>query len=151
MFIIIGVNLVVIISIFAGPRVKYMAENLSKSYEERAENSGPSDMPNQFAKTYQVAHQLKKHVLSDYFLLLPPGNKEGSFRSVMTQVLFPQKLIFANDSYLWKKVQKKEPRLLMATERVGDNKLCNETEAKVLDKTGFVFCRTDKTRFNFLE
>ena len=151
LFIIIGVNLVVIISIFAGPRVKYMAENLSKSYEERAENSGPSDLPNQFAKTYRVGHQLKKHVPSDHFLLLPPGNKEGSFRSAMTQILFPQKLIFANDSYLWKKFKKKEPHPLMATERVGDNKLCNETEAKVLDKTGFVLCRTDKTRFNFLE
>ena len=108
-------------------------------------------MPNQFAKTYRVAHQLKKHVLSDQFLLLPPGNKEGSFRSAMTQILFPQKLIFANDSYLWKKFKKKDPHPLMATERVGDNKLCNETEAEVLDKTGFVFCRTDKTRFNFLE
>jgi len=151
LFIIIGVNLVVIISIFAGPRVKYMAENLSKSYKERAENSGPSDMPNQFAKTYRVGHQLKKHVPNDQFLLLPAGNKEGSFRSAMTQILFPQKLIFANDSYLWEKFKKKESLPLMATERVGDNKLCNETEAEVLDKTGFVLCRTDKTRFNFLE
>ena len=151
LFIIIGMNLVVIISVFAGPRVKYMAENLSKSYEERAENSGPSDMPNQFAQTYRVAHQLKKHVLSEQFLLLPPGNREGSFRSVMTQTLFPQQLIFANDSYLWNEFKKREPRPLIAAERVGDNQLCNETEVEVLDKTGFVFCRTDKTRFNFLE
>ena len=140
-----------IISIFAGPRVKYMAENLSKSYKERAENSGPSDMPNQFAQTYRVAHQLKKHVLSEQFLLLPPGNREGSFRSVMTQTLFPQQLIFANDSYLWNEFKKREPRPLIAAERVGDNQLCNETEVEVLGKTGFVFCRTDKTRFNFLE
>jgi len=151
LFIIIGVNLVIITAVFAGPRVKFIADNLGKSYEERAENSGPSDMPNQFAKTYRVAHQLKKHVVSGQFLLLPSGNKEGSFRSVMTQVLFSQKLIFANDSNLWEKLQQKEPRPLMATERVGDNKLCNETEAEVLDKTGFVFCRVDKTRFNFLE
>ena len=39
----------------------------------------------------------------------------------------------------------------VATERVGDNKLCNKTEGEVLDKTEFVFCRTDKTRFNLLE
>ena len=51
----------------------------------------------------------------------------------------------------WEKFQKKEPRPLMATERVGDNKLCNETEAEVLDKTGFVFCRINKAHFNFLE
>ena len=108
-------------------------------------------MPNQFVKTYQVAHQLKKHVVSGQLLLLPSGNKEGSFRSVMTQVLFSQKLIFLNDSYLWEKFQKKEPRPLMAMERVGDNKLCNEMEAEVLDKTGFVFCRIDTTRFKFLE
>ena len=131
--------------------IKYIAENLNKSYEERAENSGPLDMPNQFSKTYRVAHQLKKHVVDGQFLFLPPGNREGSFRSVMTQVLFSQKLIFANDSDLWENFQKKEPRPLMATERVGDNKLCNDTEVEVLDKTGFVFCRIDKTHFNFLE
>ena len=59
--------------------------------------------------------------------------------------------IYPNLTMVIKKLQQKEPRPLMATERVGDNKLCNETEAEVLDKTGFVFCRTDKTRFNFLE
>jgi hypothetical protein len=151
LYLVVGVNLVVILSIFAGPRIKYIANNLDKSYEERSENSGPLDMPNQFTKTYRVAHQLKKHVVSGQFLLLPPGNREGSFRSVMTQVLFSQKLIFANDSYLWKKFQIKEPRPPIATERVGDNKLCNETEVEVLGKTGFVFCRVDQTHFNFLE
>ena len=151
LYIVVGVNLVVILSIFAGPRIKYIANNLDKSYEERSENIGPSDMPNQFAKTYRVAHQLKKHVASDQILLLPPGNRKGTFRSVMTQVLFSQKLIFANDSYLWEKIKKKGSLPLVVTEQVGGNKLCDERKAEVLGKTGFVFCRSDKTRFNFLE
>ena len=149
LYLIVGVNLFVIVSIFAGPRIKYIANNLDKSYEERSENSGPLDMPNQYTKTYRVAHQLKKHAMKGQLFLLPSGNKEGSFRSVMTQVLYPQKLIFANDSDLWKKIQTKELRPLMVTERVGDNKLCNETEAEDLDKTGFVFCRINKNHFNF--
>jgi hypothetical protein len=46
LYLVVGVNLVVILSIFAGPRIKYIANNLDKSYEERSENSGPLDMPN---------------------------------------------------------------------------------------------------------
>ena len=151
LFIIIGVNLVVIISIFAGPRVKYMAENLSKSYEELAESSGPSDMPNQFKKTYRVAHQLKKHVVRDQILLLPPGNREGSFRSVMTQVLFSQRVIFANDSYLWKNFKKRGSPPLVVTKQVGGDKLCDESEAEALRETGFIFCQADKVHFKLLK
>ncbi len=131
--------------------MKFVVDNLSNLYEERAETQGPSDMPNQFVKTYRVAHQLKKYILSGQSLLLPPGNREGSFRSVMTQVLFPQKLIFANDSYLWKKFDKKETRSLTATERMEENRLCDSDTAKVLGDTGFVFCQIDKVHSNFLE
>ena len=76
---------------FAGPRIKFIAENFDKSYEQLAETSGPPDLPNQFAKTYQVAHQLKEHVIKSQSLFLPPGDQDGSFRSVMTQVLFSKK------------------------------------------------------------
>jgi hypothetical protein len=131
--------------------MKFIVDNLSKSYEERAETQGPSDMPNQFAKTYRVAHQLKKNILSGQSLLLPPGNREGSFRSVMTQVLFSQELIFANGSYLWKKFGGKETPSLTATERMEENRLCDSKKAKVLGDTGFVFCPIDKVRSNFLE
>ena len=151
LLIIVVANLFIIITIFAGPRMKFIGDNLSKSYEERAETQGPSDMPNQFAKTYRVAHQLKKNILSGQSLLLPPGNREGSFRSVMTQVLFSQKLIFANDSYLWKKFDEKETRLLMAAERMEENMLCDTEKTKVLGDTGFVFCQIDKVHSNFLE
>tara|TARA_B100000929_G_scaffold61840_1_gene46964 strand:+ start:238 stop:672 length:435 start_codon:yes stop_codon:yes gene_type:complete len=136
---------------FAGPRIQFIVDNSSKSYEERAETSGPFDLPNQFAKTYRVAHQLKKNIVSDQSLLLPPGDREGSFRSVMTQVLFSQKLIFANDFYLWKKFDKKETPSLTAIERMEENKLCDSEQAKVLGDTGFVFCQLNKVHINFLE
>ena len=84
-------------------------------------------------------------------MLLPPDNREGSFRSVMTQVLFSQELIFANDSYLWKKLDEKETPSLTATERMEENRLCDSKKAKVLGDTGFVFCPIDKVRSNFLE
>ena len=144
LFIIIGMNLVVIISVFAGPRVKYMAENLSKSYEERAENSGPSDMPNQFAQTYRVAHQLKKHVLSEQFLLLPPGNKEGSFRSVMTQVLFLQRLNFANDPKFRQNLEEETSSVYVVRKSDEEAKFCSDLERVVLGETGFILCQLDK-------
>ena len=108
-------------------------------------------MPNQFALTYQVANQLKNHVASGQVLLLPPENKEGLFRSVMNQILFSQKLVFANNSYLWKKINKNESPQFMVAERVEERKLCDESGSAVLGKTGFVFCRIDKIPLNFLE
>ena len=144
LFIIIGVNLVIITAMFAGPRVKFIADNLGKSYEERAENSGPSDMPNQFAKTYQVAHQLKKHVVSGQFLLLPPGNREGSFRSVMTQVLFSQRISFADDSKLRQSLKERTSSVYVVSKFNDKAKSCNELERVVLGETGFILCKLDK-------
>jgi len=144
LFIIIGVNLVIITAMFAGPRVKFIADNLGKSYEERAENSGPSDMPNQFAKTYRVAHQLKKHVVSGQFLLLPPGNREGSFRSVMTQVLFSQRISFADDSKLRQSLEERTSSMYVVSKFNDKAKSCNELERVVLGETGFILCKLDK-------
>ena len=144
LFIIIGVNLVIITAVFAGPRVKFIADNLGKSYEERAENSGPSDMPNQFSKTYRVAHQLKKHVVSGQFLLLPPGNREGSFRSVMTQVLFSQRISFADDSKLRQSLEEKISSVYEVSKFNDKAKSCNELERVVLGETGFILCKLDK-------
>jgi hypothetical protein len=108
-------------------------------------------MPNQYAKTYRVAHQLKKHVVKGQLLLLPSGKREGSFRSVMTQVLFSQTLVFANDFYLWKSLEKKESPPLIIEEQVGGGKLCDKKETQVLGKTGFVFCKADRGYFEFGE
>jgi len=151
LLLIVGINLIIIGTIFAGPRIKYINDNLGTSYEERSENPGPFDLPNQFALTYQVAHQIKNHVINGQVLLLPPENKEGLFRSAMTQVLFSHKLVFANNSYLWKNLNKNESPQYMVVERVEEKKLCDESESTVLGKTGFVFCRIGKIPFNFLE
>ena len=78
--------------VFAGPRIKFIAENFEKSYEQLAETSGPPDLPNQFTKTYQVAHRLNEHVTKNQSLFLPPGDRAGSFRSVMTQFYFHKNL-----------------------------------------------------------
>jgi len=129
---------------FAGPRVQFIADNLGKSYEERAENSGPSDMPNQFAKTYRVAHQLKKHVVGGQLLLLPPGNREGSFRSVMAQVLFSQRISFADDSKLRQYLEERTSSVYVVRKFNDKAKSCNELERVVLGETGFVLCKLDQ-------
>ncbi len=151
LLLIVAINLIIIGTIFAGPRAKYINDNLGKTYEKRAENSGPFDLPNQLTLTYQVAYQLKNHVVKGQVFLLPPENGEGLFRSVMTQILFPHKLFFANNSYLWKNLNKNEPSQFIVVERVEVKKMCDEAQSVVLDKTGFVFCRIDKIPFNFLE
>ena len=146
----IAINLILILVVFAGPRVKFIAENFDKSYEQLAETSGPPDLPNQFTKTYQVAHQLKEHVIKGQSLFLPPGNRDGSFRSVMTQVLFSQKLIFADDPYFLRDIEEKESRAYVVSQHGGEVKLCSGGDKKVLGETGFVLCQLDKSQFYLL-
>ena len=69
----------------------------------------------------------------------------------MTQVLFSQRLIFANDSYLWKNFKKRGSRPLVVTKQVGGDKLCDESEAEALGETGFIFCQADKDHFKLLK
>jgi hypothetical protein len=151
LLLIVGINLITIVTVFAGPRIKYINDNLSNPYEKRTEKSGPFDLPNQFALTYQFAHQLKNHVVNGQVLLLPPENRAGLFRSVITQVLFPNKLVFANNSYLWKNLIKNEHSQYTVVERVQEMKLCDEAKSVVLGKTGFIFCQVEKIPFNYLE
>jgi hypothetical protein len=148
----IAINLILILVVFAGPRIKFIAENFDKSYEQLAETSGPSDLPNQFAKTYQVAHQLREHVMKSQSLFLPPGDQDGSFRSVMTQVLFSKKLFLLPISPLFGvDPQEKKHLAYLVSQHGGMVKLCDGVEKKVLGETGFVLCQSDKFQFDLLK
>ena len=147
----IAVNLILILVVFAGPRIKFIAENFDKSYEQLAETSGPPDLPNQFAKTYQVAHQLKEHVMKSQSLFLPPGDQDGSFRSVMTQVLFSKKLFFSDDPYSWRDLKEEKDRAYVVSQHGGEVKLCEGVEKKFLGETGFVLCQSDEFPFGLLK
>jgi len=140
----IAINLILILVVFAGPRIKFIAENFDKSYEQLAETSGPPDLPNQFAKTYQVAHQLKEYVMKSQSLFLPPGDQHGSFRSVMTQVLFSKKLFFLDDPYFWRDLKEEKDRAYVVSQHGGEVKLCEGMEKKFLGETGFFLCQSDE-------
>ena len=143
LFSIVAINLTFILVVFAGPRIKFMVDNFEKSHEQLTETSGPLDLPNQFAKTYQVAHQLRKHVVRGQSLFLPPSTREGSFRSVMTQVLFWQKLTFSDDPF-FKINLEREGSHAHAVGRYGrKGELCYGMEGKSLGDTGFVLCQLD--------
>tara|TARA_B110000438_G_scaffold88965_1_gene88450 strand:+ start:6220 stop:7794 length:1575 start_codon:yes stop_codon:yes gene_type:complete len=144
LFATVVINLVLILVVFTGPRIKFIVENFEKSYEQLAETSGPPDLPNQFTKTYRVAHRLKEHVMKNQSLFLPPGDRVGSFRSVMTQVLFSQKLIFEDDPYFWRFFEEKESPAYMLIKQDGEVNLCNGEEVEVLVETGLVLCKLDK-------
>ncbi|SVE40764.1 uncharacterized protein METZ01_LOCUS493618, partial [marine metagenome] len=144
LFAVIGVNLVLVTTIFAIPRVKFIVDNLDKSYEERAENSGSSDMPNQFKATYQVAHELKKRIKKGQSVFLPPGDSEGSVRSVMIQVLFPQNLHFANDSKFKKNLKGNTPSVYVTKGSDEVSRFCDDLNRVTLGKTGFFMCQPEK-------
>jgi hypothetical protein len=137
--------------VFEGPRVKFIFDNFDKSYEQLAEISGPPDLPNQFIKTYQVARELKKNVAMGQSLFLASGNRDGLFRSVMTQVLFSQNLVFVDDPNFRKYLEKDKPRPYVVIQNDGEDKLCGRVEAKALGETGFVVCKLDKFQLDLLK
>ena len=141
---IVAINLIVILVVFAGPRIKFIADNFDKSYEQLAETSGPADLPNQFAKTYQLAHQLRKKVKKGQPLFLPSGISEGSIRSVMTQVLFWRKLNFADDPYFWRNLESAGSRAYVVSRSREKDKLCYGMGGEILGDTGFILCQLDK-------
>lgn len=145
------INLIVILFVFEGPRVKFIFDNFDKSYEQLAEISGPPDLPNQFIKTYQVARELKKNVAMGQSLFLASGNRDGLFRSVMTQVLFSQNLVFVDDPNFRKYLEKDKPRPYVVIQNDGEDKLCGRVEAKALGETGFVVCKLDKFQLDLLK
>jgi hypothetical protein len=151
LFATVATNLVLILVVFAGPRIKFIAENFEKSYEQLAETSGPPDLPNQFTKTYQVAHRLKEYVMKNQSLFLPPGDRAGSFRSVMTQVLFSQKLFYADDPYFWRYFEENEFPVYAVSQHDGEVKLCSGEEGEVLGETGFVLCQLEKFQIDFFK
>jgi hypothetical protein len=147
----VAINLILILAVFEGRRIKFIVDNFDKSYEQLAETSGPPDVPNQFTKTYQVAHELKKNVLKGHSLLLPSGKRDGSFRSVMNQVLFSHKLFFLDDPDVWKDLEDDKSIPYVVSQSDGQNKICGKVEAKALGETGFVLCPLDKLQLDLLK
>ena len=138
---IVVINLIIILVVFAGPRIKFMVDNFNQSYEQLAETSGPPDLPNQFAKTYQVARLLREKLNRSQSLFLPSGDKEGFVRSVMTQMLFREKLIFTDDPNFWRDRDNESFRAYALGRSGSENKFCYGMKKEVLGDTEFVLCR----------
>jgi hypothetical protein len=148
---IVVINLILILIVFGGPRVKFIIDNFDKSYKQLAESSGPPDVPNQFAKTYQVAHELKKNIVKGQTMLFLSGNRDGSFRSVITQVLFSQNIFFVDDPNSWSDLEDDQSLVYAVSQHDVEDKLCGGVEAKALGETGFVVCQLNKIQLDLLK
>ncbi|MCH8157707.1 MAG: hypothetical protein IID18_08160, partial [Nitrospinae bacterium] len=84
---IVVLNLVVLLTVFAGPRIQFIAEHIDRPAERLTETTGASDLPNQFIKTYRVVNRIRKMTSPDAAVFFPSGDREGSIRSVATQGL----------------------------------------------------------------
>ena len=138
---IVAINLIVVIAVFAGPRIKFIVENIDKSYEQLAETPGPSDLPNQYQKTYQVAYQLREKFNKNQTLFLPPSDREGTIRSVLSQVLFGEALIFSDDPDFRQNLKNKGSKVYALSRNEGKDELCHGVKGEDLGNTGFILCR----------
>ena len=95
---IIVLNILVLAFVFLIPRVQFMVDHWGWEAEALMESSGARDTPNQYSKTYRMVNQVKKVLLKNSIILMPPDNWEfGSSRSVVIQRLYPNKVYFAGD------------------------------------------------------
>lgn len=93
-----GLNVLILILVFLGPKWYFISQNSKLSMEKRMETRGSFDMPNQYSETYIVVHNIRRHTLNNAMIFMPPGDrKKGSFRSAATQRLFPREIAFGDD------------------------------------------------------
>ena len=139
---IVAINLVFILLVFAGPRIKFLVEYSDKSYKQITETPGPDDLPNQFVRSYQVASTLIKKVDKQRPLFIPIDPLEGLARSVIIQMLFRHNLIFTDDQDFTQKLEgaKNAYAVSFNGER---NDLCVGVKGESLGGTGFVLCQVN--------
>jgi hypothetical protein len=137
---IVVINLVVILVVFAGPRIKFFIQHSNKSYEQISETSGPGDLPNQFAVSYKVANKLKSKVEKGLTLVVDMGSNDGLVRSVIVQVLFQHNLMFSDDIDSQNKSKSIEGAYVV-TFNDGENGLCTKNNSERLGDTGFLLCK----------
>ena len=141
---IIVLNILVLAFVFLIPRLQFMADHWGWKAEALMESKGARDTPNQYSKTYRVVNHVKKMLLGNSIILMPPDNWEfGSSRSVVIQRLYPNKVYFAGDedfSFQIKTIDIEKPVYGVAFRNDGAD-LCFEKEIKSLGETGFVICK----------
>ena len=141
---IIVLNMFVMAFVFLIPRMQFIANHWGCESEALMESSGAMDTPNQYSKTYRVVNHVKKMLLGNSIILMPPDNWEfGSSRSVVIQRLYPNKVYFAGDedfSFQIKTIDIEKPVYGVAFRNDGAD-LCFEKEIKSLGETGFVICK----------
>ena len=84
-------------------------------------------------------------------MLFPSGNKDGSFRSVITQVLFSQNLFFVDDPNSWRDLEDDQSLTYLVSQHDVEDKLCDGVESKALGETGFVVCQLNKIQLDLLK
>ena len=141
---IIVLNILVLAFVFLIPRVQFMADHWGWKAEALMESLGARDTPNQYSKTYRMVNQIKKLLLKNSIILMPPDNWEfGSSRSVVIQRLYPNKIYFSGDKdfpFQIKTIDIEKPVYGVAFPNDGAD-LCLEKEIKNLGETGFVMCK----------
>ena len=69
----------------------------------------------------------------------------------MTQVLFGEKLIFADDPDFWRDLEEEGSRAQLVSRRAGKDELCYGMSGEALGDTDFILCQLDNHHFNSLD
>ncbi len=140
--IVIG-NLIVLAKFFMVPRMQFFPAHTGLT-RQLTETPGPQDMPNQLGKTYAVANRIQELTPIEATVFVPPGDRlDGSFRSAVTQVLYPRKIIFGeNENFkgeLKKGFKNEAAYFVYSPEWQPD--FCEEPSRVELTNFGFGMCR----------
>ena len=137
-------NVFVLAYVFIIPRAQFIIDHWEWKPEDLMETRGPTDMPNQYPRTYKVTNEIRNITKENSIILMPADNWEfGSNRSVVIQRLYPRKVYFFGDEGFHDHKNNLEPKTTVyAVAFTGDqSNLCFERNVKNLDATGFVLCK----------
>lgn len=149
---IILLNIAVLALVFLIPRTTIIVNQWGWKSEAKMETSGAIDTPNQYAKTYKLANQIRKITSKDSIIFMPKDDWEfGSNRSVVIQRLYPRKVYFFGDE--WFKdtliyLGNVEKEIFVVFNSDWGKPFCKGKKIESLNNPEFGFCRIEKGSLN---
>jgi len=137
--IIIG-NLLVLSSYFLLPRINFLIKNKDLSHRQIRLLTGPSDNPNMYKSTYEIAYKIKD-ATNDGSVIFLPTSSDTLHTGPTYQILYPRELIWGDRIGLKFRIKKynKNPNVYVVINPEWPNDLCFK-EIALLNNNGWKIC-----------
>ncbi len=135
---IVGMNLLVLLTIFIIPRTQISMENLGSSQEDLLETRGPRDLPNLRTGHFILANRITKVSSEDATLFmfpLPPANQ-----GPLLKTLYPRKIFWGETQAFNTKISAPPPNSYLVIRDDWGGDLCGKSPPVALQPPNYKIC-----------